>query len=43
MRLTNSLCLDCVSESFFDSKEITGSRSSTWVNIRFSMTLRIFS
>jgi hypothetical protein len=32
-----------VTESFFDSNEMTGSRSSTWLNIRFSITSRIFS
>ena len=32
-----------LSPSFFEPKEITGSRSSTWENIRFSITSRIFS
>ena len=40
---TNSVCFFSVSPSFFEPKLITGSNSSTWLNIRLSITSRIFS
>ena len=43
MRSTKSLCFFTVSPSFLEPKLMTGSRSSTWENIRFSITSRIFS
>ncbi len=43
MRSTNSSCFFSVSPSFFEPKLITGSSSSTWLNMRLSITSRIFS
>ena len=43
IRATKSSCFFSVSPSFFVPNEITGNRSSTCENIRFSMTSRIFS
>ena len=43
MRRTNSSCLRSLSWSFLEPKLMTGSRSSTWLNIRRSITSRIFS
>ena len=43
MRSTKSACFFSVSQSLLLPKLITGSRSSTWLNIRRSITSRIFS